>query len=188
MTKSETIKCIMQQMFSLLDNYQLKTLQTVLNEVIQNEKPMTQDLNYAELFISAKRIEGCSEKTLSYYNSTISHMRNAIGKSPMHITTEDLREYLLNYQSENGSSKITIDNIRRILSKETSISIIKYDETDYISLTDIARFKTSEPNAVIGNWMRNRNTIEYLGIWETLYNPAFKPIEFEGFKKIHCVL
>ena len=73
--------------------------------------------------------------------------------------------------------------MQKINVKETSISIIKYDETDYISLTDIARFKTSEPNAVIGNWMRNRNTIEYLGIWETLYNPSFKPIEFEGFKK-----
>ena len=73
--------------------------------------------------------------------------------------------------------------MQKINVKETSISIIKYDETDYISLTDIARFKTNEPNAVIGNWMRNRNTIEYLGIWETLYNPSFKPIEFEGFKK-----
>ena len=125
----------MQQMFSLLDNYQLKTLQTVLNEVIQNEKPMTQDLNYAELFISAKRIEGCSEKTLSYYNSTISHMRNAIGKSPMHITTEDLREYLLNYQSKNGSSKITIDNIRRILSSFFSW----LEDEDYIVKSPIRR-------------------------------------------------
>lgn len=105
MTKSETIKCIMQQMFSLLDNYQLKTLQTVLNEVIQNENPINQDLNYTELFISAKRIEGCSEKTLTYYNSTISHMENTIGKSPMQITTEDLREYLLNYQSEMTQAK-----------------------------------------------------------------------------------
>ncbi|MBR6236008.1 MAG: KilA-N domain-containing protein [Spirochaetales bacterium] len=49
--------------------------------------------------------------------------------------------------------------MQKINVKETSISIIKYDETDYISLTDIARFKTSEPNAVIGNWMRNRNTM-----------------------------
>lgn len=73
--------------------------------------------------------------------------------------------------------------MQKINVKDTSIVIIKYDETDYISLTDIARFKTNEPNVVIGNWMRNRNTIEYLGIWETLYNPSFKPIEFEGFKK-----
>ena len=73
--------------------------------------------------------------------------------------------------------------MQKINVKETSISIIKFDETDYISLTDIARFKSNEPYIVIGNWMRNRNTIEYLGIWETLYNPSFKPIEFEGFKK-----
>jgi len=45
------------------------------------------------------------------------------------------------------------------------------------------KFKTSEPNAVIANWLRNRNTIESLGIWETLYNPNFKPLEFEEFRK-----
>ncbi len=67
--------------------------------------------------------------------------------------------------------------------KNTDITIIKHDETDYISLTDIARFKSEEPNTVISNWLRNRNTIEYLGIWETLYNPDFKPLEFEGLKK-----
>jgi hypothetical protein len=53
---------------------------------------------------------------------------------------------------------------------------------DYISLTDIAKFKTSDPFIVVCNWMRNRNTIEYLGIWETLYNPNFKPIEFDRFR------
>ena len=53
---------------------------------------------------------------------------------------------------------------------------------DYISLTDLARHKSDEPNAVIANWMRNRNTIEYLGIWEQLYNPNFKPTGFEGFR------
>lgn len=135
MTKTETIKCIMQQMFSLLNNYQLKALQTVLNEVIQNEKPMNQDLNYADLFISAKRIEGCSEKTISYYNSTISHMENTIGKTPMLITTEDLREYLLNYQSNNNSSKTTIDNIRRVLSSFFSW----LEDEDYIVKSPIRR-------------------------------------------------
>lgn len=67
--------------------------------------------------------------------------------------------------------------------KDTEISVIKFDEADYISLTDIAKFKSDDPAAVIANWLRNRNTIEYLGIWETLYNPYFKPLEFEGFKK-----
>ena len=47
----------------------------------------------------------------------------------------------------------------------------------------MAKHKSDEPNAVIGNWMRNRNTLEYLGLWEILYNPDFKPLEFEGFRK-----
>ena len=72
-------------------------------------------------------------------------------------------------------AKITVD--------QTTISLIQVNEEDFISLTDIAKFKSDEPNTIIGNWMRNRNTIEYLGIWETLYNPEFKPLEFEGFRK-----
>ena len=66
--------------------------------------------------------------------------------------------------------------------KQTDVTILKINEDDYISLTDIAKFKSDDPTAVIANWMRNRNTIEYLGIWETLYNPNFKPLEFEGFR------
>lgn len=65
----------------------------------------------------------------------------------------------------------------------TEITVISKQNNDYISLTDIAKFKTPEPNTVIGNWMRNRNTIEFLGIWESLYNPDFKPLEFDGFRK-----
>src|SRR5574344_2130870 len=73
--------------------------------------------------------------------------------------------------------------MENITVKNTNIAIIKNKDTDYISLTDIAKFKTNEPNAVIANWLRNRNTIEDLRIWETLYNPNFNPLEFEGFKK-----
>ncbi len=72
-------------------------------------------------------------------------------------------------------AKITVQN--------TNVTVISVNEDDYISLTDIAKYKSDEPTAVIGNWMRNRNTIEYLGIWESLYNPQFNPLEFEGFKK-----
>jgi len=71
----------------------------------------------------------------------------------------------------------------KIKVENTEIVIVTVNENDYISLTDIAKYKTDETSAVIGNWMRNRNTIEFLGIWETLYNPNFKPLEFEGFKK-----
>jgi hypothetical protein len=72
-------------------------------------------------------------------------------------------------------AKITVQN--------TQVTVISINDTDYISLTDIARYKSDDPNAVIANWLRNRNTIEFLGIWETLYNPEFKPLEFEGFRK-----
>lgn len=71
----------------------------------------------------------------------------------------------------------------KIIANGNEISVISDGtDNDYISLTDIARYKSDEPTAVIANWMRNKDTIEFLGLWETLYNPAFKPIEFEGFK------
>lgn len=71
----------------------------------------------------------------------------------------------------------------KIVVGNTSITVLRFKESDFISLTDIAKRKSDEPSAVIGNWIRNRNTIEYLGIWETLYNPDFKLLEFEGFRK-----
>ena len=71
----------------------------------------------------------------------------------------------------------------KIVVKNTDVVVISINNADYISLTDIAKFKTDDTSAVIGNWMRNRNTIEFLGIWETLYNPNFKHLEFEGFRK-----
>ena len=70
-----------------------------------------------------------------------------------------------------------------IEAKGVSIQVFTNDfVNDYISLTDIARYKSDEPNEVIRNWMRNRDTIEFLGLWETLNNPDFKPVEFDGFK------
>ena len=56
-------------------------------------------------------------------------------------------------------------------------------ENEFLSLTDIARYMSDDPTAVIQNWMRNRDVIEFLGLWERLHNPDFKPLEFEGFKK-----
>ena len=74
-------------------------------------------------------------------------------------------------------------NMAKITVQKTDVTIQKINDTDYISLTDIAKYKTTDANAVIANWLRNRMTIEYLGLWEILYNPHFKPLEFEGFKK-----
>jgi KilA-N domain len=64
------------------------------------------------------------------------------------------------------------------------VTIIAKGEQDYICLTDIARYKDAErTDYLIFNWLRNRNTIEFLGIWEQLYNPGFNPIEFDGIRK-----
>ena len=73
---------------------------------------------------------------------------------------------------------------REITVKDVSIKTMNVNGIDYICITDIAKQKNADdPNGVIGNWMRNRNTVEFLGIWETLHNPNFNPIEFEGFRK-----
>lgn len=71
----------------------------------------------------------------------------------------------------------------KIIVGKTEISVITVGAEDYLSLTDMAKFKSDEPEAVISNWIRNRNTIEYLGLWEILYNPIFKPLEFEEFRR-----
>jgi hypothetical protein len=70
---------------------------------------------------------------------------------------------------------------KTITVKETEISIIEKEETDFISLTDM--IKSFGDETVIYNWMRNRNTVEFLGIWEIINNPHFKPIEFDRFRK-----
>ena len=78
-------------------------------------------------------------------------------------------------------AKIIKDTIH---AKGIEIGIYTSDfENEFISLTDIARYKSDDPAAVIQNWMRNRDVIEFLGLWETMHNPDFKPLEFEGFKK-----
>ena len=71
-----------------------------------------------------------------------------------------------------------------IIVKDVNIKTMSINGIDYICITDIARQKNGiDPNGVVANWMRNRNTIEYLGLWETLHNANFNPLEFEGFRK-----
>jgi len=77
-----------------------------------------------------------------------------------------------------------MDKQKMITVRDVNIRTMTKDGIDYICITDIARQKNAvDPNGVIGNWMRNRNTVEFLGIWETLHNPNFTPLEFEGFRK-----
>jgi hypothetical protein len=72
----------------------------------------------------------------------------------------------------------------KIIVKEKEVSIITINENDYVCITDIAKYKEeTSADDVIKNWLRNRNTIELLGLWETIHNQDFKPVEFDGFKK-----
>ena len=82
----------------------------------EDTTPKKEERDAVEAFITAKRIEGCSEKTLKYYRKTIESMLSTIAKKASQITTDDLRKYLTTYQTQRRSSKVTIDNIRRILS------------------------------------------------------------------------
>jgi len=96
-----------------------KVLMEVFNEIeIVDQKIITELNNYEllELFLSAKKIEGCSSKTIDYYESTIKRMFIKINKKIENISTEDIRIYLIKYKESNSLSKITIDNVRRIFS------------------------------------------------------------------------
>lgn len=121
--KQRIMEEIVQQMLPHLDNAQLQKLQEVLEHSLYNyeisgkvteEEDDSQKL--IDSFVYAKRIEGCSEKTLKYYRTTIEAMTEAVDKGVRHMQTDDLRAYLTEYQEKHGSSRVTIDNIRRILS------------------------------------------------------------------------
>lgn len=118
------INDVQQAMLDVLNNEQLTQLRKVLDYTFRNvdvtikESTETTSDNTAltESFLAAKRVEGCSEKSLAYYRSTIANALDKVSKPITHITTDDLRGYLNDYQQGSGASKVTIDNIRRILS------------------------------------------------------------------------
>ena len=114
MTEEQAV-FIKQKMLAVLDNAQMEALSETLAMCIDNIS-VDDGRNYIDDFIAAKRIEGRSEKTLEYYKSVIEKTVESIGKTVKHITTDDLRKYLSDYQEKKGSSKVTIDNMRRILS------------------------------------------------------------------------
>ena len=144
--KEEFVNDVLRDMLVYLDNGQAEQLRRVLKHnlsgyEIQRRTDSTAEDVSAEntrltvAFLSAKRIEGCSEKSLSYYRKTIETMSEKIGKGITHITTNDLRSYLTDYQTERKSSKVTIDNIRRILSSFFSW----LEDEDYILKSPVRR-------------------------------------------------
>jgi integrase/recombinase XerD len=151
--KEKIITEIINEMLPVLNNKQLKKLQDVLeinlyNVVIvtkNDEEPHKDTLDYLEMFLSAKRIEGCSEKTLVYYRNTICRMIDSIGKTVCTIETEDLRTYLSEYQAEKESSKVTIDNMRRIFSS----FFAWLEDEDYIIKSPVRRIHRIKSASVI---------------------------------------
>ena len=140
--KQDLINDVVQGMLPYLNNAQNERLQEVLQytlaryEVTENkQQEKISEQNFVELFLSAKQIEGCSEKSLKYYKATIEAMLNELQKDIKHIVTDDIRGYLTEYQEKKKSSKVTIDNIRRILSSFFSW----LEDEDYILKSPVRR-------------------------------------------------
>ena len=149
--KKVLVSEVLQRMLKALDNEQLKLLEKTLNEcliavdVVSVKEQVQQEVDYISLFVSAKRIEGRSEKTLTYYKNTIDKMLEGVGKKVSQITTDDLREYLSKYQEEHSSGKVTIDNIRRILSSFFGWM----EDEDYIVKSPVRRIHKVKAGKVI---------------------------------------
>lgn len=142
--KQKFAERIVLDMLPYLNNAQIMQLQKVLGKALQNvQLSRESDSNeekysnnrLTDLFLSAKRVEGCSEKSLKYYGKTICTMLEQVKKPIQEIETDDLRNYLTSYQIQKNSSRVTIDNIRRILSSFFSW----LEDEDYILKSPVRR-------------------------------------------------
>ena len=136
--KAQIIERIEKVMQLHLSEAQMQLLHKTLNANIPAEEMKAADEkepDYVQIFLAAKRVEGCSDKTIRYYESTIRNVITAIDKSPERATTDDIRLYLDDYQQKSGASKVTIDNIRRILSS----FFAWLEDEDYIVKSPVRR-------------------------------------------------
>ncbi|MBE5943269.1 MAG: integrase [Lachnospiraceae bacterium] len=136
--KTQIIEKIEKVMQLHLSEEQMQLLHKTLIVIIPNEENSSieeKKLDYIQIFLAAKRVEGCSDKTIRYYESTIKNVIYAINKEPERTTTDDIRLYLDEYQQKSGASKVTIDNIRRILSS----FFAWLEDEDYIVKSPVRR-------------------------------------------------
>lgn len=135
---------IEEKMTHILDNKEMEELHNVLICTLKNLTMISkqsdldnleEEFDYCNMFIYAKKVEGCSPKSIKYYKSTIENMLKALQKSVKHITTDDLRKYLGDYNKDSNCSKVTIDNIRRIISSFFSW----LEEENYILKSPVRR-------------------------------------------------
>ena len=151
--KSKLISEISRQMLPYLDNEQMQQLQYVLQNYLWNvtvsDMPLEQEKESNEellsSFISAKRVEGCSKKTLKYYETSICKLFSIVGMHVTKMQTDDLRNYLSDYQKLNNCSKSNIDNIRRILSSFFSW----LEDENYILKSPVRRIHKIKTNKTI---------------------------------------
>lgn len=150
--KQRFINDVLQEMLPYLNNAQFEKLQEVLQYLLFNYEITENRTNdgdtqtdFVELFIAAKKIEGCSEKSLKYYKKTITTMLESVNKSIKHIVTDDIRAYLTDYQEKKNAGKVTIDNIRRILSSFFSW----LEDEDYILKSPVRRIHKVKTTKVV---------------------------------------
>lgn len=137
---NQIITNIKQDLSQILTPDQMEALSRSLNKhlpMLAGDKPVVENTKHdmLPLFIAAKRVEGCSEKSLRYYESTIRNMLETINKPECQISTEDLRGYLDTYQRRGTVSKVTLDNVRRILSS----FFAWLEDEDYIVKSPVRR-------------------------------------------------
>ncbi len=139
----EKVAEIERLMIPLLDGMQMRHLHAVLASCLCGGAPVSEPArcddakNCIGAFLSAKRLEGCSERSLGYYSTTLKRFVGSIDKGMSSVTTDDVREYLMSYQAESGASNVTVDNIRRILSSFFSW----LEAEDYIYKSPVRRIK-----------------------------------------------
>lgn len=140
------IQSVMKEMSGYLNAYQMKKLQEsmVSNASNHDEESEKSNQEYLNMFIAAKKIEGCSNRTIDYYSSSIIHLISRVDKSVKFMTTDDMRLYLSDYQKIRNCSKVTVDNVRRNISS----FFTWLEEEDYIlksPMRRIHKIKTKKP-------------------------------------------
>ena len=146
----EKIVSVLNEMSEYLSITQMKKLQEVIirnfseNEVVKTNIPNEE---FLKMFLAAKSIEGCSERTIKYYRMTIQNLLSVVKTNVRKITTEEIREYLSDYQKINNCSNVTIDNVRRNISSFFSW----LEEEDYILKSPMKRIHKIKTKTVVKN-------------------------------------
>lgn len=144
----EKIVAVLNEMSEYLSIVQMKKLQEVIIKTFAENEAVKTDIandEFLKMFLAAKRIEGCSDRTISYYQTTVKHLLSKTETSVRKITTEEMREYLSNYQKRNDCSNVTIDNVRRNISSFFSW----LEEEDYILKSPMRRIHKIKTKTVV---------------------------------------